>query len=480
MFLTSAVCFAQGSVSNAVGTNYSQSNVLAPEMLATVVDYQALGVPIPGLSHVLIRPAGAAQAIPATVISGRAFLVPAGIPVGTAELVWQIGSAPYKSIDVKVASQNFELSPTIASVGLSTPAKPGQTLALTGSGLGYGAQVTATLGGLPATILYAGRGSPAGMDLIQLQIPAGVADSCYSPLILNVGTAVLRSAIPVTADGSPCHHPMNLSLNDLKNLDNGGTLSVVEVDLMSGLNAALASAAHREESAYAYVYLDNASGVARYFSPGPGATSGCTAPAPVSFTLSAVFGIPEPVPSPPGTPPQSITLSAGTTRLTAQASGVYYGFTLPPALDGPLSSPPAPVFAPGKWTLSAPDLPFAFPFNLPAPVQLAANAPLSLARTQDQTIAWNGSAYDPGAIAHVNLSTSTQYVTCSAPAQSGSLTIPASYLAPFAAKTLGTLRISITPGPATVPGAVFQTPGAASQAFVVVYSTSDARPVDFQ
>jgi hypothetical protein len=53
-------------------------------------------------------------------------------------------------------------------------------------------------------------------------------------------------------------------------------------------------------------------------------------------------------------------------------------------------------------------------------------------------------------------------------------------LAPFAANTIGTLSITVTPGPAATPGASFRTTSGIPLAFVVGYTTSDTRPVDFQ
>ncbi len=277
----SGVCAAQdGYVANAVGSSSSLLNVLAPEMLATIEDY-TYSSPQAVLSHVSIRPAGSTQAIPATVTTGTTFLVPAGIPTGTAELIWEFQREPYESTLVTLSAHNFELSRSgpggsamVASVGLATPARPGQTIGLTGTGLGYGTQVSATIGGMAATVVYAGRGTPAGMDSIQLQIPAGVADGCYVPLVLNIGVTVVQSSISVTSTGAPCKHPLNLSLGDLQNLDSGGSLNVATVQVTSALNAALSAAVHRQESAYTDISSESAAQLAGYFTPG--LATGCS------------------------------------------------------------------------------------------------------------------------------------------------------------------------------------------------------------
>ena len=500
LLLWTPVCTAQ-YVTNAVGSSSSAINVLAPEMLATVQGYivaDFVGDSIavsnnpPPLSHVLIRPAGSMTAIPATITASDTFLVPAGIPTGTAELIWQFSGEPYQSIDVTIAPYNFELSrngpfgsAAIPSVGLATPARPGQTIPLTGSGLGFGTQVTATIGGLPASVLYAGRGNPAGMDLIQLQIPTGVADGCYVPLVLNVGQSLVISAISVTSMGAPCQHPLNLSLSDLENLDAGGILNVVSVSLSTQLNAPLSMAVNRQESAEVEILPSSPAQVAQIFIPF--VATGCTASGGGNF-----FGVLEqlysnPVPQPPN-PGASLTFtnSAGTfyAQTPGGVGGPYYTVALSQPQDGTLASPPASATPPGKWTLStpgSPDLPpSTFSFNVPAPVQLSGGAPLTFSRNQSQTLTWNGAGFDPAAIAQVSLSGSTQFVSCAVPAQAGSATIPAPMLAPFAANTIGTLSITVTPGPAATPGTSFRTTSGIPLAFVVGYTTSDTRPVDFQ
>ena len=499
LLLLPSLCAAQ-SVANAVGSSSSAANVLAPAMLATIQTGYAISVlspvpitgPIlnygPALANVQIRPAGSIQAIPATITSQTTFLVPAGIPQGTAELIWQYTGATYQSVDVKIAAHNFELtrngpngSAAIASVGLATPAQPGQTISLTGSGLGYGTQVNATIGGLPATVLYAGRGTPAGMDLIQLHIPTGVADGCYVPLILNIGQSTVSSAISVTSTGTPCRHPWGLSLTDLKNLDTGGILNVAQVGLSTALNAALSSNAYRQESAYVNVSPLTAANIAASFIPGQ--ATGCSSSSGGLYGVLLNGRVGVLAPQPPNLGP-TLTLTTPTLTFTAGGLSPYYSVPFTQPLEETLASPPAPLIAPGKWTLTtpgSPDLaPTSFTFNVPAPVQLTSGAPTIVAHNQPQALTWNGAGYDPAAIAAINLSSPTQFVSCTTLAQSGTFTIPASFIAPFTAGTLGTLTITIAPGPSANTGAVFQTTAGASLAFTAGYVTTDTRPVDFQ
>ncbi len=505
LLICCASAAGQSYIANALGSSSSATNTIAPEMLASVEIYQTLPLfPGSGQPQVYIRPAGSMQAVPATVIAPLTnypvtnyapptfeFLVPAGIPQGSAEVIWSYSGQPFQSTNVNVAQSNFELSRNGAGgsaaspgVGLATPARPGQTIALTGSGLGYGTTVTATIGGIPATVLYAGRGTPAGMDQIQVQIPSGVADGCYVPLVLNVGRQVVSSSIGVTSMGAPCRHPLNLSLSDLKNLDSGGSLNVVQVAMSTYLNAAPNAAAYRNEAVSANLVPVPANQLAQQYTPPP--ITGCSVPAPVFETDFAVLAS-NPVSANPG---DTLALSGPSVTLIEHGPAPFYYATQPAPVDGTVSSPPAALIAAGKWTLSTPgstDLPASsFSFNLPAPVQLNVPAPLTVARSQDQTLTWNGAGFDPGATAIISLSghasdgIAYRAVSCTAPAQPGSFTIPAAFLAPFAPNSIGALQISIAPGPAAIPGAAFQTTKSGTLAFMIAYNTSDSRPVDFR
>jgi uncharacterized protein (TIGR03437 family) len=522
LLIAAGCCTAQSaSVQNAIGFTNSLTNVLAPEMLATLTEanlifdpYNITPASVP--ASVFIRPAGTTAPIPVTEVSAIpgivTFLVPAGIPYGTAQLYWQINGEPYQSINVTVAQTNFELArlgqagPALARVagpngtatplGLTTPAQPGQTVLLTGSGIGYGTQVMATLGGLPATVLYAGHDSPAGHDSIQIQVPTGVAPGCYVPLALTVGQMAVTSTISVTADGSPCQHPFQLSVNDMKTLDSGGWIAAGQIQMSTGLAATLASAASRTESVNIQFNELAAADVGSYFAPANG-IGACTAISSQTgligvwragdFSVGLLSGIPVPAPPNPG---PYMTLQNAAATINVPGSQGYYGATLPAPQDGPLSDPPPPVIAGGKWTWNSPgssDLaPSSFVFTLPAPLQINGGAPLSLARSQDQTFTWNGAGYDAATTltaflnGHTSDGTGTRNVTCVVSASAGSLTIPAALLAPFPAASIGTLTVQISPAGASMPHALLKTKTGATVLMLVSYTTSDNRPIDFQ
>ena len=474
-FLSASLVQAQtGYVANALGSTYSSINVLAPAMLATLPSLHTIfnsfpaGTPV----QIFIRPAVSTAAIPVTNVNWTStgdltFVVPAGVPTGTAELYWSVAGGPFSFIDVTIAATNFELEPIS---NLSSPARPGQTISFDGSGLGYGNQVTATIGGQPTTVIYAGRGTPGGHDLIQLQIPANPTTGCYVPLTLTYGPNSLNTSISITNDGSPCVHPFQLSTNDLKTLDTGGSVNTAVLDLSTTFDATTASAVHRDESVAVFSRAVSASDFAKIFNPAASG-SGCSL-APPAQAVFALFG----------------DLGPGLT-LKGPSGGNYYP-NVPPPIDGTLTNPPAPSLAPGKWSLLIPasaDLPASeFDFTLPAPFQINGPVPVSFLRTSDQTITWNGTPFNSDATMGVLLTgrasdgITPKGILCNGPASTGSLTIPASFLADFAPKSIGSLDVHVSSSGLIPAHTVIGTKSGSTLVIYVSYATDDLRPVDFQ
>ncbi len=504
----------------ALGYPGFSANIISPRMLA-ILSYSApeaiaITGPITSLppaappvtATLSIRPVGSNTAIPVTVTNAVAgaitFVVPAGVPLGGAELLYQIAGQPTQWTTVNVVQSSFAFftigpgGPAIAqtvvsngsltNVGLTTPAQPGQTVVLSGSGLGYGSTVSATIGGAAAQVIYAGAGpTQAGYDEILLQIPSAIPDGCYVPVAVTYNQTTVNTTVSKTSDGSPCKHPWQLSVNDMKTLDNGGSLTDGVISLSTQLSVVTANAGSRNESASLSLGQINAAGIAGYFAPAPSG-SGCIAPPAAATVPVFVAGfLYNPVPS-PAVPDigSSVSLQTPTTAITL--TGVtdtgFYSQALPPPTDGPLSSLPVPAIAGGKWTFQSSggaDLPASsFGFNLPAPIQLAGGAPISVQRNQDQTITWNGSAFDAGASVNLYLSGSTATVTCRAPANAGTVTIPASLLSGIAANTIGTLTISLGESGFYLPHAQFQLKNGSTLLTIVSFSSNDSRPVFFQ
>lgn len=496
-----------------LGLVASSPNIISPRMLA-VLSYPApfpnpFSSPVahPVNATLYLRPSGATTLIPVTNITSAVegaitFVVPANMPIDGAEVLYQINNGPTQWTTVNVVPSSFALfrvgsgGPAIAqafsstgassNVGLATPIQPGQTLQLTGSGLGYGTTVTATIGGINAPVINAGpSGTMAGHDQILLQVPAGVAPGCYVPVTVNLNQAAVSTTVSVTSDGAPCVHPWQLSVNDLKTLDGGGSLADGVITLGTALSVVTAAAGSRSESASMYLSSIGAAELTGYFSPPPTAT-GCTVPVTVGVFPVLRLGFPSSFPpNGPSIPDigSTVTLQSPTTPIRISLAPFPSAPNLPAAVDGPLSNLPVPAIAGGKWTFQSSggaDLPAStFGFTLPAPVQLTGGVPVMIDHAQDRTISWNGAAFDAGATATVILSGST-VVFCNAPASSGALTIPVAMLSGFGANTIGTLNINISEAGAYLPHAQFQTKEGNTLLLFVPFSSSDSRPVFFQ
>jgi len=515
VFFNGTIAFA----SFLLGPALSTPNVIAPRMLAVLTYPTTISAVIsttpptavPVNAQVWIRPSGSSAPITASVVNAVpgqvTFVVPAGIPVGGGELLYQINGQSTQWTTVQVVASSFELfrissgGPAIAQVlnangsttdvGLAAPVQPGQTLLLTGSGLGYGASVSATIGGAKAPVTYAGPdATQAGHDRVLIQVPASVPDGCYVPLTFTINQTAITTTISKTADGSLCKHPWQLSAAELKTLDNGGFLANATLSASTQLSAATPATVSRAESASLDVGSVNAGTIASYFNPVP-SLSACSAQSSsagvtVAVRLGGFAGGPVITqPPPPLDIGRNIDLQNLTTDLKFSGSNNFFTALLPPSLDGTLDNLPGTAFTGGKSVLQilgGADLAASsFAFNMPSPILLNASAPIILRRNQDQTIAWNGSAFD--ANASVNLSivgNGAPPVSCVAPAAAGSVVIPSALLNAFPAGTLATLTISARESGAGMPHGELPLKSGANLLMLVSLSSSDSRPAVLQ
>lgn len=107
-----------------------------------------------------------------------------------------------------------------AYLSAQNSAKAGDIIQLFGTGVGPAAgdesalqtqadltnvQITAEVGGVPATILYRGRTIYPGLDQINVVVPAGVAPGCTVPVSIRTGSISSNVVtIPVSESGGAC------------------------------------------------------------------------------------------------------------------------------------------------------------------------------------------------------------------------------------------------------------------------------------
>lgn len=511
-----ATALAQsGAVSNALSP--SPDNVLAPQMLANLTEFSfSQNTPVSNLpATVFIRPAGSMSALPANVVTAGiegspfvTFIVPAGVPIGSAQLYWQIDGGPFRSSTVVVKPNNFfladetrVLAPNGSSslVTFSSPARPGQTVVLTGSGLGYGTSVTAKIADVPSRVIYAGHGPKPGFDTIHLEIPPNIA-GCTALARITIDTREVLALLSVSADGAPCRHPLPFTSADLKTLDSGASLSAARLSLSSALVVTSADSASRTEAASLMVHPTNGADLISAISPGTTCADvsfgqGAAAPPPgiaingggspsVAPTTSAI-NLPAPLPD-LGT---AISLSGPTGTYPVAALSASYFTTTFPTLESSFAASPQPRLAVGKWLFStqgSPDLaPSSLTFNLPGSILIAGPAVPNVLRASPGSFSWNGTAFRTDDIVGLYLSgtssggTRHRALACTAPARSGTITIPAALLADFDPASIGSLNLVAIPNQPLLSTRLITANGA-PLIVTVNYTSSDTRPVDFQ
>jgi hypothetical protein len=241
--------------------------------------------------------------------------------------------------------------------------------------------------------------------------------------------------------------------------------------MTSRLSAASAERASRAEQASVVFSASSAAQIASYFT-GSSPAIGCAVsggsgslPALNSITFAG---------SPFG---NTMTLRSSTTTLTLASNGLpQYSIAIPATADAPLNRLPAPVLGGGAWTWSSEI--GSFGFTLPPPLQINGGAPMQIQTDRNQTITWNGSGFDSGATVQLSLSAGNSgppAIVCSAPAQSGTLTIPGNLLRQFTPGGVGVLTAGVSESGAAMPHAFF-----APAAMLVSSGSTDTRPVDFQ
>lgn len=190
-----------------------------------------------------------------------AAILPSSTPTGAAALSVSYNGQPSKTINIivtKAVPGIFTLNaqgngPGVAQVAftatdvrlnnLTTPAGPGAVMILYGTGLGpitgaddtppgavsTGGNVTVTVGGKAATVLYAGRAPQfPGEDQINIQLPADVPLGCYTPAVVAVNGIPSNDFVLSTAaaGSTSCVHPFGLNRTAEAAVDAGGTANV--------------------------------------------------------------------------------------------------------------------------------------------------------------------------------------------------------------------------------------------------------------
>lgn len=381
-----------------------------------------------------------------------AAVLPAGTPAGTGTLTVTYNNTPSAAVPMTIVPAALGIgtynglaiatNPTTGALySYSNSAKPGDTVVLWGSGLGgipadsdtvftstpHAASVPTQIyiGGVQATVLYAGDSGYPGVNQIDVTIPSSVMPGCYVSLVAVSGTGgnlvvSNTTAIPIAdTEGGACSDPV-LGIS-------GATI------------AALSGQATVRTGGLGLTYHSGGDGVptatfeavpGSYYAANPAFASlgGCTFVAASLTSSTSNAAAPGPI----------TKLDAGSIQVTGPAGSVTISTT-----PGVASSPIPAGFIPptgGTFTFAgtggrdvgAFNVSFDYPPQMLAFSLTSAAANATVTRSQGETFTWTGgppnsfvfiAGFSPVALAQ-------QYTTfyCFAQASAGHFTVPPSIL----------------------------------------------------
>ncbi len=496
---------------------------LAPRMLAVLADPTLVSrgtssgakiiALVPDRATLSIRPINSDVAIPVTNVTpfpgGVRFIVPAGVPTGDAELIYSLGSGPTQWTHVTVLrssfaffSDSFSNRPNIEipgttgpnrRAGLASPVVPGQIIRLTGSGLGYGASVSATIGGVAAPLIYAGPGTGlGGVDDILLQVPQLDAGSlgCYVPLAIRVNNFSGTTPLSVTQDGAPCRHPLGFSVADLGKLDTRRSVPFIRIGIWTMVQAQVAGPAYLGQlvsSTLGELAVENLAALFTTTPPGDAVT--CSSDYSGAWFAADIA---------PGSVLQSRTLATGGGLDIGEVSLTQPGrpavmlrrigdfdfqlkdersFTL--AKDGGTANLPTLLLQPGGvvWQNSGgKDLSAGqIRLEIPSPLLLKGGTPLFTATGGGLKVDWDGSAFD--ARTRVSLQFREIPTYCRGQARAGSISMPAGFLTEIPKGLIGVVSASAS---AYRPITVLRLANGDPLVVLFDWFSTDDRTVDFR
>jgi uncharacterized protein (TIGR03437 family) len=361
-------------------------------------------------------------------------ILPSNTPIGAATVTVTYNGQTSQPVPINVTATQFGLftanaggnGPGIAQVssgsatpvmmGLTTPAHPGDTMVIVGTGLGgisgpdnaapgavpVGSNVYVTIGGITAQATYAGRAPQfPGQDQINFVVPANVPTGCYVPASVTVSGQVSQDIVLsiAPAGSSACVHPFGLSQSALFTLDSGGT---VNIGLFQVLRAFVAQFGGSAEGAGGLFANVNANSAFQMYNRIPAAFGAVSYPAALNACVvfdqqitAGGFAVPN-FPAIGGTElvadPLLLTMSGpgGSANVLRQDTGGYLS-TFIPAILGP-----------GAWTLSGNggrDVgAFSAKITLPDDLNWPLAGNFSTVPRADLTIQWTGGNLAAGSV----------------------------------------------------------------------------------
>jgi uncharacterized protein (TIGR03437 family) len=464
---------AQGSIFVVFGTGLGPSAIVYNSSLP----YQTI---LGGTSvSVIVNSTNVACLMFYTSAAQVAAILPSGTPVGTGTITVTYSGVISNAVPIKVVKNALGLftrnqqgsGPAVVEDSNNNynsylyAFQPGETVTFWGTGLGPiggndattppngnlpGTTVTASVGGQPAVVQYAGRSGYAGEDQLNVTIPSGVS-GCFVPVYFTVnGVTSNFVTIAVSSAGPICSDPNLFTTSDLQNITNYQTLRAGEIVLeqysldITGLPIALEpeesdSGTGMFGSFDANTLLSSMGGL----SPEVAISEGC-----MVYQFGSGEHFVDPV-SPKGMdagPAINVTGANGTRQILKTSTGNYATQFVYPTIGGN----PTEFLIPGNYTLDngagGKDVgPFKVNITVAPVVGWSnRNSITTVPRNQPLTITWNGGSgdvyivgYSPLTVdASANSFSGAGEFVCMTPASAGTFTIPAAVLSALPASAV--------------------------------------------
>jgi len=243
---------AEGSIFDIFGTNLAATtSSLQGPPLKTTLDGVSISVMVNGTTTspliYFVSPGQIAAILPSATPVGAGTITVTTSAGTSAAFPIQVAQSAFGLLTTNNGSgplQGFDANNGGALLSFTAAANPGEILELWGTGLGpvandaTGVAVSPTaqvfIGGVSASVLYAGRSSYQGLDQINVKVPQGLS-GCNISVVVQTGTYLSNFAtVPVTASGSrTCSDPSNpLTTSILSKITASGTFTIGIVGLI--------------------------------------------------------------------------------------------------------------------------------------------------------------------------------------------------------------------------------------------------------
>ncbi len=400
------------------------------------------------------------KGVPASILGadgqgGVLVLVPTDTPLGSAEVkidyqfqgVNLTGTTSINCIHslFGLFTLGFGYGPALARQGsdeqmnnLLHPAHPGDIVALWGTGMGDATpdQVRVLLGGHAAQVSYAGPapGLP-GVDQVNFQVPddPAIPDGCSVALEVDVGEFRSNpSRMSKASAPGPCPSGIGLSVDQMAQLDAGGTVDDVSFVISSSIVLKRDGSFDRTEAFTAYNGILNA----RVLGPGPYFANdifyACGRPA----LMAALTDTDQFLPGGNYNIGPKIVLTGPSSSDNVPAHAPW-SYEFDPPASTPATSPDGvspSYFEPGTWQVvgegNSAIGPYQSQLMVPPTIRVTNYSSLqSIDVTKDLLVQWDPAGYSSSHVVTLNVTIPPLLpIVCHAHASDGQITVPANLI----------------------------------------------------